>query len=294
MFLVVMSLATWAEYLAWQPRPHKFIWAAMYIPTNTFTPVPISTPTSTSTPTATSIPTPTSSPTINLSHTPTESPTPTPSMINTSTPTDIATPINVLTHTPTLIPVETPASTLTPTNIPISTSTPTTPPTPFPLLPAVVIDDQETQLDKTKLPANNYRLLRWKPWSEEAPEGWYYLISFLPANNPDSVFFTKKVHKEEITHGEGANVDWLTYSFDILELPENIDSCYPYWDVVIVIDGLVNCPTERSPRGICRLTEFSERQQALATERPGVCPGGGSSSRKGSIANNRGPDDLDH
>jgi hypothetical protein len=207
---------------------------------------------------------------------PTPSPTSTP--ISTDTPT--LTPTREQTATPTF------ESTVEPTAKPTTEFTPTSIPTPIPLLPAVVIDDQETQQERRADGKDHYRLLRWKPWSGEAPDGWYYVIRFLPGEDVNAVFFAEIVPADAAVTGQGANEGWLTYSFDIYHLPANDPrSCYPYWDVIVGIDAeRVNClPKERDSEGICRLTEFSEIQQYLATAPPGTCPSGShSGSRSGS------------
>jgi hypothetical protein len=207
---------------------------------------------------------------------PTSSPTSTPM----SADIPILTPTREQTATPTF------ESTAEPTTKATTEFTPTSIPTPISLLPAVIIDDQETQQERRADGKDHYRLLRWKPWSGEAPDGWYYVIRFLPANDPNSVFTATIVSTDAAIQGHGENAGWLTYSFDILSLPNNEMSCYPYWDVIVGIDASrVNCsPLERNWKGICRLTHFSEKQQALATARPGTC----SASSRESTGDRRG------
>lgn len=237
-------------------------------PTTEFTPEPTSEPTiePTSEPTTESTTEPTTEPT--------EEPTveltinePTDESKSELTPESTAEPTDELTNEPTAKSInflsETP--TLTPTS------------TPIPLLPAVIIDDQETQQEIRDDGKNHYRLLRWRSWSGDAPDGWYYVIRFLPAGDRNSVFYTEVIRAEAAKPGEGEHEGWLTYSFNIYNLPDESNSCYPYWDVIVGIDaGRVNCiPEERNWNGICRLTKFSEIQQYLATERPRTCSGDG-------------------
>jgi hypothetical protein len=176
-------------------------------------------------------------------------------------------------------PTDTPMPVITNTPKPPVTPVITNTPAPFPMLPAVYIEDCDGRIDDmncTAIDAGNARIVRWK-WTPPVnlPNGWYYTIEFLPAGDANAVFHTVKVTPDQaVTSG-----DWLTYSFDIYGLPEDVRSCYPYWDVVVEID----CPD-----GVCKLTEFPSRQRSLGTARPGSCPSGGGSSG-GSQSGDRPP-----
>jgi len=196
----------------------------------------------------------------------------------TPVPTD-PTPTSSAAFTPILTNTPTPTQSEKLTSTPTPTATPT-------LFPSVEIDDKESQSCPDS--PNNCRLLRWRLWShEDAPENWYYVVRFLPAENPNSVFYTEKVTQDMAKEGHWDNEGWRTYRFDIYDLPDRKASCRSYWDVIVGIDAeQVNCPENRIYDGACRLTEFSEKQQYLGTAPPyEICKsgdGGASSSREGS------------
>ncbi len=160
-------------------------------------------------------------------------------------------------------------------------------PTPLPTFSAVIIDDKPTEQEIRPDGKDHYRVLRWWPWSDKAPDGWYYVIRFLPQYDPNAAFKPVMVPLNAAIPGHEENEGWLVFSFDILTLPNDPRSCYPYWDVMIGIDAdRVNCPKERIWDGICRLSAFS-KQRSLETARPNTCLSSddkGSDEREGSTS----------
>jgi hypothetical protein len=254
---------------------------AVEIPNDTPTPPEVTTQNEAATSTSTLSSEPSDTPLPQPSP-PTNTPTPEPPA-NTQVTTDDAPQPATPTNTPQLA-----------TNVPVTivdTSTPTL--TPIPTLPSISQQPAVTlgisQPDEYT-PNTNDWLLRWKPWtpSADVPAGWFYLVSFSKQGNSNEVFLTRKVLSTEACND---NQGWCVYSIDIVDdLPADERSCYPYWDVVVMIDAnSVSCPPERLWGDMCRLTKFPAEQQALGTSRPGSCPGG-SSSGGGSQGGRGDPD----
>ncbi|MDM8520156.1 hypothetical protein QUF64_08920 [Anaerolineales bacterium HSG6] len=239
---------------------------ATFTPTSTNAPIPTFTPIPTDTPTATNTPTP--SPTV-----PTATSTPN------ATETAIA-------QAATQQAIQTQTAEVKP-------PTPTaTVPTPIPLYSALHIEDcgpgitHETCNSAFLLNGSNVPI-RWKPWNapDNVPNGWYYLLSFSKKGNSSDVFLSIPVSNPETMEN-----GWIGRTIDIYEDfdGKGENGCYPYWDVIVVIDvNQVNCSEEQLiNKTMCQLTGFPRQsdettatfQRGLGTAAPGACPGGGGGS----------------
>ncbi|MEM7347990.1 MAG: hypothetical protein AAF485_27470 [Chloroflexota bacterium] len=217
----------------------------------------------------------------------TDTPTPT----ATATPLPTATSTETATPTP-LPPTVTPTATATPTPVPTSTATPIPTATPFPTatpipvpLPVVFIDNVGRDAPEDNPDA---RLLRWQ-WAGQPnplPSNWYFVARFVDPWDFDRPYQLNHLGNDQTGTIERIG-DQFTYRWHILELPAGERACQPFWQVAVAIED-ETCEQGIPDGNLCRLTDFSEKQN-VGTRNPNAACGGDGGGGGGSSDPPRAP-----